>query len=96
MAENSSITVEGKRYDGFQMFDALEGVSYNVGALRLLCETILDFTDEDAMRYAKGHKSGGVCLPYQVGHNANVMAQMMLDYVCNIEKLLKAFDIDPE
>jgi hypothetical protein len=97
MNECTNCVFDGKRYEGFAMYTAMEGISISVSKLRLMIEDLLLSTDQYAVSYGKVLR-GGV-LPGQLsylGRDVYMRSSIMLDYVCQIEEALKRFDIQPE
>ena len=97
MNECTNCVFDGKRYEGFDMYTAMEGISISVSKLRLMVEDLIYATDQYAVSYGKTLR-GGV-IPGQLsslGRDVYMRSSIMLDYVCQIEEALKRFDIQPE
>ena len=87
--------MDGKQYKGVDLFNALENIGVNVAPMRLLVEELLELSNEDEMHYSEGLANGKLYLPYQDGHTVYIKAHILLNIICDIEKLIKAFGVNP-
>lgn len=97
MNECTNCVFDGKRYEGFDMYTAMEEISYNVSKLRLTVEDLFSATDQYAVSYGKALRGG--MIPGQLsslGRDVYLRSSIMLDYVYQIEEALKRFDIHGE
>ena len=97
MSDRNCIIIEGKQYDGMDMYTALEEISYRVSKIRLMLEDLLNSTDQYVRSYGNARQKG--LLPASVvclGHDAHTRSEIMIDNVVEIESILKRFDVHPE
>ena len=96
MSDNC-IIIEGKQYDGMDMYTALEEISYRVSKIRLMLEDLCDSTDQYVKSYGDTRRKG--LLPASVdylGRDVHARSFIALDSVFEIESTLKRFDVQPE
>lgn len=97
MTEFPNCDMDGKRFDGFAMYTAMEEISINVSKLRLLVEDLFHASDQYVVSFGKALRSG--MMPGQLscmGRDVYLRSSIMLDNVCQIEATLKRFDIHCE
>jgi len=90
------VVMNSKCYDGFDMYTALEEISFRLAIMRLLAETMLESTDGPGAMYQKAVDDGRVPDEFPaLGHAVNLRCYLLLGEVVYIENLLKQFDIHP-
>ena len=68
MSEYTNVTTGGKRYEGFDLYNALENISNDIAPMRLLVEELQELTDNDVMCYTRAHENGLIYMPRTDGH----------------------------
>jgi hypothetical protein len=87
----------GKRYDGFDMYTAMEEISNRLSKLQLLVVDLLDASNEHVLSYNKALQSGlSPCRLSQLGRDVYLRSSIMLDNLSEIEATLNRFDIHAE
>lgn len=92
--ECTGVVLEGKHYDGFDMYTAMEEISCFLSKIRLMVEDLYENSDTYALSYNKSRRAG--IYPYSLftfGHDVHTRTGIMLDNVVSIEAALKKFDI---
>ena len=97
MSDRTNFIIEGKQYNGMDMYTALEDISFRVSKIRLMLDDLLNSTDQYVRSYGDALRKG--FLPASVvclGHDAHTRSEIMIDNVVEIESILKRFDVHPE
>jgi hypothetical protein len=89
--------MDGKRYDGFDMYTAMEEISNRLSKLQLLVVDLLDASNEHVLSYNKALQSGlSPCWLSHLGRDVYLRSSIMLDNLSEIEATLNRFDIHAE
>jgi hypothetical protein len=89
--------MDGKRYDGFDMYTAMEEISNRLSKLQLLVVDLLDASNEHVLSYNKALQSGlSPCTLSHLGRDVYLRSSIMLDNLSEIEATLNRFDIHCE
>lgn len=87
----------GKRYEGFDMYTAMEEISNRLSKLNMLAVDLLNATDEHVCSYNKALQAGfSPCRLSQLGRDVYLRSSIMLDNLSEIEATLNRFDIHCE
>lgn len=97
MTECTNCVMDGKRYDGFDMYTAMEEISNRLSKLQLLVVDLLDASNEHVLSYNKALQAGlSPCRLSQLGRDVYLRSSIMLDNLSEIEATLNRFDIHCE
>lgn len=94
VAKCTNVTIEGKSYEGFDLYTALEEVSMFLSKIRLIVQDVFESSDTYAVSYGKALRAG--IYPstlFTFGHDVFIRSGIMLDNVNCIESMLSRFDI---
>ncbi|MBR2797517.1 MAG: hypothetical protein IKE17_15655 [Clostridia bacterium] len=94
VSERANVTIDGKTYEGFDLYTALEEVSMFLSKIRLIVQDVYESSDTYAVSYGKALRAG--IYPstlYTFGHEVYIRSGIMLDNVNSIESMLSRFDI---
>ena len=97
MTECTNCVMDGKRYEGFDMYMAMEEISNRLSKLNMLVVDLLNATDEHVCSYNKALQAGlSPCRLSQLGRDVYLRSSIMLDNLSEIEATLNRFDIHAE
>ena len=97
MTEYTNCVMDGKRYEGFDMYMAMEEISNRLSKLNMLVVDLLNATDEHVCSYNKALQAGlSPCRLSQLGRDVYLRSSIMLDNLSEIEATLNRFDIHCE
>ena len=92
--ECTGVVIDGKHYEGFDMYTAMEEISGFLSKIRLMVQDLYDTADTYAASYGKARRAGMYPSCINVfGHEVFTRSGIMLDNVVSIEAALKKFDI---
>lgn len=94
VAKCTNVTLDGKSYDGFALYKALEEISYSLSKIRRMTQDLLDTSDTYVVSYGDSLRKG--LLPTNastLGHEVYTRSSIVLDNVVSIEAALKSVDI---
>lgn len=95
--ECTAVTIDGKRYEGFDLYTALEEVSHNLSKIRQMTQDMLDTSDPYVLSYGKALRKGLFPAPAStLGYEVYTRSSIVLDNVVTIEAALRRFDIYPD
>ena len=95
--ECTAVTIDGKRYEGFDLYTALEEISYSLSKIRQMTQDMLDTSDPYVLSYGKSIRNGLLPAPVSsLGHEVYTRSSIVLDNVVAIEAALRQFDIYPD
>ena len=92
--ECTGVVIDGKHYEGFDMYTAMEEISGFLSKIRLMVQDVYESADNYAVSYGKARREG--LYPSSIftfGHEVFTRASILLDNVVSIEAALKKFDI---
>ncbi len=97
MTECTNCVMDGKRYEGFDLYTALEEISYCLSKIRRMTQDMLDTSDPYVLSYGKARRAGLLPAPASsLGHEVYTRSSILLDNVVTIEAALRQFDIYPD
>jgi hypothetical protein len=89
--------MDGNRYDGFEMYTAMEEISNYLSKVQLIVEDLLGASEEHVVSFNKALQSGlSPCRLSQLGREVYLRSSLLLDNVREIEAALMRFDIHIE
>lgn len=90
VAKCTNVTIDGKSYEGFDLYKALEEISYCLSKIRRMTQDMLDTSDPYVLSYGKARRAGLLPAPAStLGHEVYTRSSILLDNVVTIEA---AFD----
>ena len=97
VAKCTNVTIDGKSYEGFALYTALEEISYSLSKIRLMTKDLMETTDPYILSYGKAVRKGLFPAPASsLGHEVYTCSSILLDNVVSIEAALRHFDIYPD
>lgn len=95
--ECTAVTIDGKRYEGFDLYTAMEEISYSLSKIRLMVEDLFAASDKYVVLYSDALRAGLLPAPVVgLGHSVYTRTGIILDNIVSIEAKLLRFDIHPE
>lgn len=93
----TAVTIDGKRYEGFDLYTALEEVSHSLSKIRRMSQDMLDTSDPYVLSYGKAVRKELFPAPASaLGYEVYTRSSIVLDNVVSIEAVLRQFDIYPD